>query len=359
MKSNIALLTCVCVAAFANPAFAKVHDDDRNFDVTLGGYVKMYGNYTNQDDSATGVQNVDILRSSEIHFNAEKEFDSGLTIGVHIEGQADAGDDFATDETYAYVSGKWGQFNFGGKDGAAYLLQVAAPSADRDLDGVRQQITPVNFTAMGVAVGETDYDQNISAKNDKLTYITPLYSGLQFGASYTPELDPSRGGNGNSLDGDDTAPTSDIWDLAIRYQTDLGDDFKLTTGAGYTHASRETGPGADREAWNTGLVLGYKNFSIGASYQEDDEGSSDDEVSYFVVGANYKINKEFTIGASYFNKDDNVGTKIDTDRITGGVSYSYAPGVQFRTSISQYNVDVTNGNEFDATSFVAGTHIDF
>lgn len=357
MTSRLFLLSFLCLPVFIQPAVAQT-DKGSNFDVELGGYAKIYTGVTEQDTaSGVDVRSVDILRSTEIHFNAETKLDNGTKVGAHIEGQADKGDDFTADETYFYSSGDWGRIDLGGRDGPTYLLQVAAPSADKDVDGVRQQITPVNFAAMGLNVGETDYDQNISGKSDKIIYTTPLYSGLQFAASYTPELDPSRGANGNSLDDDDAGATSDIWDVAVRYQTGLG-DINITTGAGYTQASRETGSGDDRQAWNAGLVLGYKKFSIGATYQLDDEGSADDDTSYLVIGMNYKIDK-FTLGASYYHKDDNVGTEIDTDRVTAGVTYSWLPGIQFRSSVSQYNVDVRNSDNFDATSFVAGTVIDF
>ncbi len=357
MKLQASILSCLCAVSFAMPAQAA--ENENGFDIELGGYMKIYGNYTDQDSAPAGpgVDKTGILRSSEIHFIAEKKLENGLRIGVQVEGQVDAGDDFDTDETFLYASGDWGQVNFGGKDGATFLLQAAAPSADRDIDGVRQQIVPVNTTALGVPVGETDYDQNISGKNDKITYLTPLYSGLQAGVSYTPELDPSRGDNGNSIDGDDVSPTSDIWDVAVRYQSTIK-DIKITTGAGYTHATAETGGAEDREAWNAGLVLGYEDFSVGVSYQVDDEGSEDDDVSYLAVGGNYKIDK-LTLGASYYNKKDNVGTEIDTDRFTGGFTYTLAPGIQIRSSLSQYKIDVAGGEEFDATSVVTGMVVDF
>ena len=49
-------------------------------------------------------------------------------------------DTFEIEESYAYFSGAWGRVNFGSEDGAAFLLQVAAPSADANIDGLRQQV---------------------------------------------------------------------------------------------------------------------------------------------------------------------------------------------------------------------------
>ncbi len=349
------LLLCLSVSGlvFVAPAYAA-----EPLDISLGGYFKGYMNYTDQDNApGVGVDETGILRRTEIHFDGETKLENGLIVGVHVEGLADAGSGFDIDESHAYFAGDWGLVNLGAKDGAAFLLQVAAPSADKDIDGVRQQIQPVNLSAFGVGVGETDYDQNISAKSDKITYITPKFSGLQVGFSYTPEVEASRGGNGNSLDGDDTAANSDVVDGAVKYETEFS-GLKITTGAGYTRAVRETGPGEDRQAWNAGMSVKIKNFGIGAAYQNDDEGSDDDDVSYSVVGVDYKMG-DYLFGASYYRKNDDVGTEVDTDRITAGVNYKLAPGISFRSSVSRLESDVTGGDEFKATSFVLGTIIDF
>jgi hypothetical protein len=357
MKLNVALCALLAVLPFAS---AQAAEEKSPFEVELGGYIKMYGNYTSQDTApGTDVRNTDILRRTEVHFNAEHKLESGTKVGVHVETLADAGADFAIDESLIYFSGDWGNINFGAKDGAAFLLQVAAPSADKDIDGVRQQIQPVNITATGLAIGETDYDQNISAKSDKITYITPLYEGFQAGVSYTPEVDSSRGANGNSLSNDDTTANSQVFDGAVRFQKKFK-DFKLTTGAGYTQAQRETGPGDNvRHAWNAALVLGYKGLDVGAAYQLDDEASSDgNDVTYTVFGIGYKTGK-MNYGASYYIKDDNVGTAIDTRRATFGVSYDYAPGMSLRSSFSHFTSEADTGVSRDANSFLMGMQINF
>ena len=115
-----------------------------------------------------------------------------------------------TKESYAYFSGAWGRVNFGKEDGAAYLLQVAAPSADASIDGLRQLVNPVNyaltnagrntggalpqFTHDGVRLSTwldtfgLDYSNDVTGDYNKLTYLTPVFSGFQFGVSYTPDV---------------------------------------------------------------------------------------------------------------------------------------------------------------------------
>ena len=118
----------------------------------VAGHAKMYADYENQDTSegpgAAGnkERHFDIIRETEVHFTGETTLDNGLTVGVHVEALADAGSSFAVDESYAYMSGFWGRINAGDEDGAAFLLQVAAPSADSNVDGIRQYVNPVNYS---------------------------------------------------------------------------------------------------------------------------------------------------------------------------------------------------------------------
>ena len=143
MKKVLLSTAAVAVAMVATPAAAQV-------ELELGGYFKGYGAFVDQDELSTGteVNDFDIIRNTEIHFGGETTLDNGLTIGAHLEADTDvenSNDSFEVDESYAYFSGGWGRVNFGAEDGAQYLLQVAAPSADSNIDGIRQFVNPVNY----------------------------------------------------------------------------------------------------------------------------------------------------------------------------------------------------------------------
>ena len=130
--------------AVSAPANAQVSLD-------LGGHFKGYVSWVDQDEAtppATETRSIDILRETEIHFTGETTLDNGLTVGFHAEADVDDGE-FAQDESYLYMSGTWGRVNFGSEDGAAYLMQVAAPSADSNVDGIRQYLQPVNYVEAG------------------------------------------------------------------------------------------------------------------------------------------------------------------------------------------------------------------
>src|SRR5687768_16582087 len=200
------LLTSALVgglAFVASPAMAEV-------DLGLGGHFKGYVTWHDQDEAAgADVREFDIIRETEIHFTGETTLDNGLTVGFHAETEADGyaggGDSLDVEESYAYFAGNWGRVNFGSEDGANYLLQVAAPAADSNIDGIRQYVNPLNYAAFEIAAlaGFTniDYAADASGYADKLTYISPVFNGFQAGFSYTPDVGAGASRTfGNTLD---------------------------------------------------------------------------------------------------------------------------------------------------------------
>lgn len=324
-------VAAVALTLAVSPAFAA---DDSGVKLGLGGHFKGYVNYTDEDD----VNAVDLLRETEVHFGGETTLDNGLTVGAHIEASADGADAFDTDESYVYMAGSWGRVNVGEEDGAAYLLQVAAPSADDNIDGLRQFIKPDALS------GATDYANDLAKDADKVTYLSPVFSGFQAGVSYSVESsNAGTGGNRTS------ATNSDITEAAVRYEGMVG-SVGLIAGGGYT-----TSGDADTDEWNLGADLDIGAFGLGAVYTNLETGSDDSDT--WVVGADYTTGP-FKLGASYLNNDNEIGTDTDTDRIAAGVTYSYGPGMTFRGSVGYKDVEV-GAADSDATTVSVGTQINF
>jgi len=441
---NKLLLGTAAVAmgfALATPAHAQVSLD-------LGGHYKGYLSWSDQDtsggsDALSGENRtvednraLDWQQETEIHFTGETTLDNGLTVGFHAEADIDGGT-FATEESYAYFSGAWGRVNAGGEDGAAYLLQVAAPSADNNVDGLRTYVAPINygltnkgsatevardttfdelFTSTfganneilvnrpganndiragvsmtnlgttGASLFRFDYDQAVTGTANKLTYMTPVFNGFQVGASYTPEVGGNRDvGTGNN-DDDSLNQFGDVYEVAARYEGQW-DMVGITLGAGYTLASREAdapanspvayrdvnGNGAfnagvdvvtssldDRQAWNVGADFDLAAFGLGVSYSEDDLGVSGGlDRDTLVIGADYTTGP-FKLGVSYYDQDQDVfGNEIETQRYTGGVVYTYGPGMTFRGSLGFIDHDFSGTSDLDATFALVGTQINF
>jgi outer membrane protein OmpU len=125
----------------------------------------------------------------------------------------------------------------------------------------------------------------------------------------------------------------------------------------------------DRTVWNVGADLDIGPFGIGAAYIEDNQGEADtvagavddgaDEEETIVVGIDYTTGP-FKLGASYLTKDNTGGNEdLDTDRYSGGVTYTYGPGMTFRGSIGHIEHDDDGADDADATYLVLGTQINF
>lgn len=334
----------VALTLAVSPAFAA---DDSGVKLGLGGYFKGYVNYSDEDSA----KEVDFLRDTEVHFGGETTLDNGLTVGAHIEATADGADAFEVDESYVYFAGSWGRVNAGKEDGAAYLLQVAAPSADDNIDGIRQFINPVSFLG-NVSV---DYANDYAKSADKITYLSPVFSGFQAGVSYaTEDGSATSGGNRSSASG----VASDVMEGAVRYEGMVG-SVGLIAGAGYTTAGDN-----DFDQWNTGVDLDIGAFGLGAVYTTAEEG--DAEVDTWAVGTDYTTGP-FKLGASYLNADGDAsvsGLNVsgDLDRYAAGVVYSYGPGMTFRGSVGYTDVDASAGaftGSEDATTVTIGTQVNF
>lgn len=348
----------VGVAFAAAPAMAQV-------DVTVGGHTKNYVGWLDQDE-ATGVEvkSFDMLRESELHFNAEGTADNGLTYGFHVETEVDGADGFAVEESYLYLSSSLGRLNLGSEDGANYLLQVAAPSADANIDGLRQYIQPIRF-ASGPAGSSTlgltgiDYANDVTLQSEKITYLSPNWSGFQFGLSYTPEVGDADTSGLVGFNIDDNDALEDAYEGAVRYEGTFN-NVGFAVGAGYTHVDEGTGAAGtdDVNQWNVGADLDIGAFGLGAVYTETNNigGTDGDDSDTWVIGADYTTGP-FQFGASYLNAD--VDTVGDIDRYTGGVVYTVTQGLTLRGSISFTEADAAVGADQDATSVLGGIQFNF
>jgi len=332
-------------------------------ELTIGGHSKNYVGWLDQDEVVgTDVNEVDMIRETELHFNGESTLDSGLTFGFQVEAEVDGGDDANTiDESYIYMAGSFGRINLGSEDGANYLLQVAAPSADSNIDGLRQYISPINTAALlgapqpvggnaGALSIVQDYAQDQTGYAEKVTYLSPNFSGLQIGASFTPDAGDAQSNTGVEGFGLDTVSAlDDVYEVAARYEGVMS-NFGYALGAGYMIADSD-------DAWNVGLDVDTGPIGIGAVYTDSQGrlGSHAVDTEQYVVGADYTTGP-FKFGASYFNED---GNNVDVERYTGGVIYTAGPGLSFRGSVSYLEAEATAANEVDATSVLGGIQINF
>ena len=370
MKKTLLASASICVIVLVAPSAMAASDGVK---LELSGYYKAYAGYADQQEIEGGasVNNVGYLQSSEIHFNGETRLDNGLLVGVHFELKSDTTDgDF--EESYAYFEGDWGHINAGAKDGAAYLLQVAAPSADSNYDGIKQTVSPFNYNSgvvpsSIVGLDPLQYKQNPTGYSEKITYLSPVFSGFQAGITYAPDVDPSNTDTAFGFPQKDDDTQGAGYEGALRYEGEIS-EFNFSLGGGYSLVEIEdnasTIAGADdQNVWNVGLDIDWHEFGLGTIYTSNDQGNlgNDREVDTFVIGADYTYD-QLKFGASWLNQQEDITSNkdVETDRFTGGVIYTYGSGLTFRGSVSYIYHDVPQGQEnIDGFSVLLGTQIIF
>ena len=399
MKKLLLVSTAIAgVAMMSSPASAALKMD-------LGGYFDGYGVYADNNPAAgTDLHQYVFRQQSDVFVNGEATLDNGLTIGAHTdlavgnntaEGDGNTGTNTVTlNQEYAYGSGGWGRVNLGVSDGAAYLLQVAAPSADSNIDGIRtsiQALTPVtgaqdtrlaalfgggngtSVEAFGAATnGDLGYAQDDFRQTTRLTYLTPKFNGFQAGASFAPQsgIAPATGVTTN----DDPAATlggattfKNLWEAGARWDGEY-QGVAGSLGAGYSGSSLgdaliAEGAGGNEltdglKTWNVGGNLAMSGFSLGAIYKESKVGEEAETTDNTATSSGTVTDKTYDIGLGYDNgpyhvggsylhdrtNDPLLGATTTTDwapgdevtvtRYTLGGGYTFAPGMTFRGSVA-------------------------
>lgn len=385
---------------FASAARADMHID-------LGGYIREYVIYTDNDESATAapsdsLHKLDFRREMEIHFTGEKTLESGLTVGVHSEFELgnesnDASvssfvfagrDPTQFDEGYIYLSGGWGRINFGAHSGAPFLLQVAAPASDGQLDGMRVNMQGFNpdvwddglenaSLAPSGAFFRLNYDNTDFGITDRITYLTPKWNGFQAGVSFAPRPVPPHAVDGAFIGmGLEDIPGrfENHTEAAARWDGEF-QGVAIAAGAGYATASPKVmaAPGAfgsaDIRTSDAGLNFRIGEVSIGGAYKHSNTGVSGpaNETHTYVAGIAWE-RMPWHLGATWYRMEFDANAfsigladGMELDRITLGGWYALGPGVSLRGGVSFLDVDNGTNSARDPQQMQAafGTQVTF
>lgn len=351
------------LGGYYRTAIGAVFDGDEDNAATGEGGVGRHSYYHEQD--------------VEVHFTGETTLDNGLTVGVNIqlEGQTQGGDQI--DETWAFVSGSWGQLRVGDEDSVTYNFAYIAPYV-----GLFGPTTPwfafsnAGNTAGNIIGASTNFEIfDLAGDATKLYYTTPDFNGFQLGVSYAPDgsQDGRSNPNGDGCfgcgPGSSNGTLEDIWAIALGYS---GDFQGVTIGfsAGYEDAQSENGtagtPGtADPETWGLGLNLGWGNWAFGGMYQDGDTDNNSFDYEVWDIGVTYKVGAwGIGLGFSQANAGDAPGVTADQNDVWQlGVDYSMGPGISVSGALSynDFNNNTAGGTgpDYGAMSAMLGMTIDY
>ena len=174
----------------------------------------------------------DTQSDAEIYFQGSMESDAGLKFTVHVQLEANneahsdpSGDDTEIDESYARISGAFGDLELGQRDPVHARMHYATGDA-----GVGLNAGDTGNWIPGAYLETAGWLGSVAGDNLNVSYITPRVNGVQVGMSYGPDSRNENAPTGAPGNNDDA-----VWAAAINFNETVGDmSFKVSLG----HLSR-------------------------------------------------------------------------------------------------------------------------
>jgi hypothetical protein len=329
----------------------------------LGGYMEQWIGYSDEDstyETANPPANgLDQKSDGEIYFKGSTKLDNGISVGVKWELEGDSTDidagSSAYDEAMLYLSGSFGRINIGKEDTASELLSYGAPSVgpiglnkSDSNDWVRQPTGVSSLTTHNMDLGMSD-------KNN-ITYFSPRVSGVQFGASYHPEVTEEKDTKNSS-----TSPHQG-WSAGANFVQKIAGANVAVYGAYATKEDTDGGTSHDPSGWGVGGEVSMANFTFGASYIMEDATTT---------GTNWNVGLKYVMGMNAFSvgyqvSEDSAGTSSSTDDSSKiwqiGYERTLGPGVKWSTGVARADWDGEGtgaSEDNDGYMLVTGVRLDF
>lgn len=330
-----------------------------SIELSLSGSIDFQAGFTDQDVDLPD-RGYDFRTDSELDFDFRGEADNGLRYGARVALEVDQGSTNNSDEVWTWLEGGWGRVQLGDRDGAesqmAYsggLTQAGAGGIDGDVDDWL------------VIAGNAVSSPEIENTNDdtKITYYTPRITGLQFGASFTPQT----GSMGQDVANDDPNVNGEEFEnhvaLGVNFQEDFDDvEVGLSLTGGFADAVNQDNE--DFASWAVGGYVEYGGIILGASYGDngDTRGEADGRVDddfYYDVGLGYSRGPwEASVGYlhSEFRQGD-TDDEFDNIAVSGG--YEYGPGLYVYFDLLFVSADSADEKDNDGTVLLFGHVLSF
>jgi outer membrane protein OmpU len=375
MKKALIGTTALIAVGLLNVAAAQAADKIK---LSVGGYYNTGIGFSSEDDgvgeAGAADRNHAINIDSEISFRGSTTLDNGIEVGFQAELEVSDGTVGNTfdriDEHYVWFENTdvWGRVEIGDRDGAEAKTMVFGPLVNG--------ATITGLTAMtwrnGPAAAANDAfigpivlgGALFLADSTKVTYYTPKFSGLQLGASYTPE----RAENQKGLATDSTAgELSEGKAIGANWSGSMG-DAAVRASAGWSSADAEGVNENDRTQWVAGFNVSMNGWQFGGGYVNDETGGGSastvvqrDNIQYR-VGLVYSTGP-YTSGIEYADQSVDTATGEDSATVWSiQGKKSLGAGVSVGVGVRQWSwedADSVAASEHDATEYFFVTAVSF
>ena len=359
-------LVAASVIALGSTAIAA--DKKMKPSISVNGYGDFVVGSVLDSDVDQNASSADVHVDSEIHFNGRATLDSGIKLHmrVELEGQSNAGKGPSTagdtiDEAYLSVSGSFGQIILGPTENAASKMITKYAGSWGTGVGQNLSFDGTQWVADVSGIGGGGSQSRLSpgsGDQEKISYISPSFSGFQVGASYIPYLSGKGVEDSNAVSDVTASGNSDGIAAAVTYGGKV-DAVSLGFGLGMLNVPGNTDDDADVEQWIAAAKVGFGPVSVAGAYKRHDtEGGERDILD---VGIRH------VQGANSFSL---VGTTVTPDN--GDASYSAAiasyaralgPGVKMHLNVhwndSDNGKDGADAKSNTGTAVSVGTTVVF
>lgn len=344
--------------------------------VSVGGTADFQAGFTDQDaayEVGANSRKAKFANDTRVAVKVNGKADNGLAYGAVIELQADVSDandnsGINADRTYLFVESGFGRFEMGSNYGVAKTLKVDASTFARATGGIdgdwyyyANTVAPAAFILSPDLPLDKGFTQRGESEDaTKLTYYSPRYAGLQFGASYTPDSG-NRGTAAAFTSKSDFNQYENVFDLGVNYTNQydqVGFAAAVTGQIGDAEASNQE----DLRAYAVGASVNYAGFTIGGSYGDlTDSGqlktANAGDADYWTVGAGY-VQGPFGASLTYIDSDND---RNKFSNLSFGADYQLAPGFVPYAEISFFEIEPADRNvtKNDGTVFIVGTQLNF
>lgn len=345
-------------------------------DITIGGYADFQVGILDEDVESNKTD-YKFRTDAELHFNIDGVADNGLKYGAAIELEAGLEDDDDTggknaDIAYLYVDSSAGKFEMGDVDGASTRLKVDAGTIARATGGIDgkfyQYVSQGNgfldAPDIGMVAAEGEYETA-----GKLSYYSPVFSGLQFGASFVP--DSGTRGNKNGFSTDDNEDYENVFELGLNYEGDfdsVGVMFSATGQIGDVQQDKEDVEDEELEdlkAYAVGLGVSFEGLSVVGSYGYTDDlmkgEDADSSLKYYTAGIAYETGP-FAASVTYLASTvENGKLEDEFQNISVGADYKLAPGFlpYIEASFFEYDKDRSTDQDNEGHVILVGSKLKF
>jgi hypothetical protein len=323
----------------------------------------MFGGDSLDHGGGNKSQNIEFGEYARLYTGFAGTAANGMQFGAYVEirqnGSAALGASTGTNSLIfrretGYIKGDWGQFRFGQTDGASDLF-LTGTFENFDDAGWNSSDLPNLFSSNAAIVWPFE-DTSAYYGTSKVVYLSPRFSGFDFGLAYEPNqtgtgeaacASATLSGTGGGCQRLSTiaGPASaqyrrNMFDAVGRYTGSLGPVALTATLGTLTagHVNNTSAPASDPTIVQTGITLAFGGFAVGGNFLTGNINGSfvplpkgGRHETAWVAGASYATGP-FILGAAVNATDyqgatgPGLGGRSELG-VAAGSTFTWAPGV--------------------------------